>query len=460
MADNDESPKRRTLKSLRTGAWDRGFQLAKTYVGTGSRLLGQRVMTSFMPKDARESEMFQSFLAELTKFTAQLGELKGSFQKVGQTLSMFGDQFLPPEAIKILAALQSDSPRLDWGPIEKTIQDELSADILAELEIEHEAVGAASLGQVHRARIKKTGEILALKIQYPGVAKATDSDLKILRKILSLMNWIPRGPQLDDLFREVREMLIQELDYKQEFAFFERLGYHLQDDPRYVVPKVYARYSTTRVLAMSFEDGLAGDSKEVMDWSQEDRNTVGGLWLELYLREIFRLGFVQTDPHFGNYKIRKLENGEIRLVLLDFGATRNLDQPFWNGYRHMLLGTLNQNFQQTIEGAETIGFLKPEDSAELQQIFYDLCELVAEAFVQDGVYDFGASDLPKRATKLATEMVFKFKVRPPPRELVFLDRKAGGTFLFLSRLNCKFAPRPYTQREIETYLKSKSEGIL
>jgi predicted unusual protein kinase regulating ubiquinone biosynthesis (AarF/ABC1/UbiB family) len=450
MADSD---KKRTLKSLKTGTWERGFKLAKSYVGTGSRLLGQKVATSFLGKEAADHEMFQSFLKELTKFTVQIGELKGSFQKVGQMLAMFGDQFLPPEALKILSALQSDSPSLSWEPIEKTLREELPAEKYDELEIEHEAIGAASLGQVHRARVKKTGEILALKIQYPGIARATDSDLKILKRILGLMNWIPRGPQMDDLFTEVQTMLVQELDYRQELFFFQRLGKLIDQDVRYQVPKVYPEYSSGRVLAMSYEEGLAADSAEVLSWSQADRNKIGELWLELYLKEIFRFGFVQTDPHFGNYKIRKNASGEIQLVLLDFGATRGLVNPFWNGYREMLVGTYQHDQARVVAGALDMKFLREEDSPELQDIFYRLCCLVAEPFLINTDYKFHESDLPKRSARLATEMVIKFKVRPPPRELVFLDRKMAGTFLFLSRLKCEFNPRPFVQREVAIYLE-------
>src|SRR5690606_19398227 len=108
----------------------------------------------------------------------ELGELKGSLMKAGQMLSMYGEHFLPPEANALLKSLQQDSRPLLWEAIEPHLKKYLPEEKLAELEIEKDALACASLGQVHRARIKATGEMICLKIQYPQVDKAIDSDLK------------------------------------------------------------------------------------------------------------------------------------------------------------------------------------------------------------------------------------------------------------------------------------------
>jgi predicted unusual protein kinase regulating ubiquinone biosynthesis (AarF/ABC1/UbiB family) len=437
---------KRPLKSIKSGLFSRGFSLARTSMTIGAKAAGHAVGGLFAGEENRAERAKDLLISQLSTLTRELGQLKGSLMKAGQMLSMYGEHFLPPEANAVLKSLQSQSPSLGWEAIEKVLKRQLGPEKLAELEIDREPMASASLGQVHRAKILADGRVVAIKIQYPGVDKAIDSDISALRRMLSVLKFIPGGPQYDELFSEVRTMLHREVDYAQELEatlfFRARLG----DDPRYIIPEPFPRYSTARVLTTSLEEGVPVDSPEVLGLSESRRNALATAALELYFRELFELKLVQTDPHFGNYKVRLGEPD--RLVLLDFGAARKVPEKFLKGYRRMVRGSIDRDPEEVARGGREVGFLREGDAPEQVADFYALCALICEPFADshEEDYDWGASDLPRRVAGLGGRLALGFKFRAPPREVVFLDRKMGGMFIFLHVLKAKIRARPILER--------------
>ena len=421
-------------------------------VGAGARLAGNLAQRAFADSE-KKTQLNLKYLTDQAAILAQeLGQLKGSVMKVGQMLSMYGEHFLPPEANRLLKSLQNESPPVVWDEMRKVLVSELGEDKLQKLEIKREAFASASLGQVHLATEKATGLKLALKIQYPGVDQAIDSDLKTLKRLLSLSRLVPADYNLDEIFAEVEMILSQEVDYTKEKEWTQVFRERLKDDKRYIIPQVFDDYSSSKVLATSFEEGINLDHPRVLALSQERRNRLGENFLELYLREIFQWGEVQTDPHFGNYRVRLNESGEDQLILLDFGAVRRFDQAFLEKYYKMSGGAHRKNQELLESGVNALGFLRPGDSEEHRRLFYDICVAITEPFQKDklkeGVYDWGKSDLPQRLLARTGEVLRAFKLRPPPREIIFLDRKLGGVFVALSRLGAKTNSIPI----LESYL--------
>ncbi|MEQ1723452.1 MAG: AarF/ABC1/UbiB kinase family protein, partial [Pseudobdellovibrio sp.] len=373
--------------------------------------------------------------SQAINLTKEFGELKGSVMKAGQMLSMYGEHFLPAEANKILKTLQSDSPAIAWPVMQKHLNEYLDEELIAELEINPDSIGSASMGQVHSAVIRATGEKIALKIQYPDVDLAIDSDVAALKKILSLSKILPKGLDLSQVFEEIKTMLRQELDYTLEAQQTIAYGKLVENDERFVVPKVYSRYSNSKVLATEYVDGLKADHVLVQNISQERRNRLSENFIELYFKEIFEWNLVQTDPHLGNYKIQLDPNGRSndRLVLLDFGATKKFNEVFITHYRKMIKGSIQKDEPLFFEGARGLGFVISSDSAEYIETFKNFCYETVEPFAPEGSYQWKANDLPNRVIKKAIQ--FKnFDLRSPPRDILFLDRKTGGVFIFLSVL--------------------------
>ncbi len=421
--------KKETLNKLRSSLLSRGLSMAKAGIRAGGLAFGKGDITG-----------------QVSLLVEELGKLKGTAMKVGQSLSMYGEHLLPKEVNDLLKNLQQASPALSWPAIREVLVHELGEALLNELDIEETSVAAASIGQVHRGKIKASGQTVAIKIQYPGVDMAIETDLKLLKFILNLSEIVPRGPRFDQVFAEIKDMFLQEINYEFEHLSSERFGKFLDGDNRYLIPKVFTTYSTCKVLTQSFANGFRADSPEVQSLSQTRRNRIGLLFLELYLRELLKFNVVQTDPHLGNYMIQIDPDGENdRLVLLDFGAVREVPADFLASYRVMIHGSIEGNARMAEKGGLMLGLLQPGDSAELTQDFLDLCFLLTEPF--HGEYDWGQSDLPQRVAKRVAKIATTYRLRAPPREFVFLDRKLGGVFIFLSVLKCKVDAGPMV-REI------------
>lgn len=435
------------IKNLKTGALSRSLSLAGLGLRAGAKMAGHAMGNLMASETAKGLRKKSLLLEQAALFASELGELKGSLMKAGQMLSVYGEHFLPPEANVLLKSLQSDSPPVEWAEMEKVLKRQLGPK-LSDLEIREESLAAASLGQVHQAKVKKTGEEIVLKIQYPGVDKAIDGDIKALRKFLSLTEFLPKIPATDELFAEVKSMLRQELDYEKELEHLQFYREALKGDSRYVLPRPLPEFSAKRVLAMDFEPGTKVDSAEMKALSQERRNALGTAALDLYFRELFQWRKVQTDPHFGNFRLRLHGRGKDQWVLYDFGAVRALSAEFLATYRIMLRGLLDQDRAHFEKGAQGLGVLQAGDPQELKDLFFDLCAAIMEPFGAQQPYDWSQSDLPSRVSRTTWDIMKRFPLRAPPREVVFLDRKMAGMFTLLSVLNAKIDARAILEKHL------------
>lgn len=418
--------------------------MAKIGLNAGIKYAGTKV---------GQSTLDEFFISQAGSITKEIGQLKGSIMKAGQMLSMYGEYFLPPKANELLKTLQSESPPVEWSVMKQYLKTSMSQDLIDELEIDPESIGSASMGQVHKAKIIKTGEVIALKIQYPDVEKAIDSDIAALKTLLKFAKILPAGLDLDPVFVEIKQMLHQELDYVQEAELTKSYGQHVGGDNRFKVPAVFDRYSNKKVLATEFLEGFRADHPLVQSLSQKRRDRLSEHFLDLYLKEIFEWNLVQTDPHLGNYKIQIDPLGNDKIVLLDFGACRRFSPEFINKYHRMIKGSVTFNEAQFLKASADLGFIVDSDKEEYIKVFTDFCYETVEPFwthedprntagkiKPDGLYNWKDTDLPGRVAKKV--MQFKnFELRSPPREILFLDRKTGGVFIFLSVLKANINAR-------------------
>lgn len=462
---------KKPLSKIKSGTIARGWALAKLSAGAGARAAGHAVGSLFASEDSKPERLKSLLMAQISALTEELGQLKGSLMKVGQMLSMYGERFFPAEVNAVLKSLQSQSPPLVWESVEPVLKRQLG-ERLGQLEIDRTPLASASMGQVHRGTIRSTGERVAIKVQYPGIDQAIDQDLKALRSILSIAKILPKGHQYDEIFKEVRQMLHQEVDYEKEREATARFRERLSGDPRVIIPRTFDAFCTSRVLVTELIEGIPVDSPEVLALSQERRNHLAQTALEIYLREMFLWSEVQTDPHFGNYRVVLGQGGAPdRLALFDFGAVRKLPRSFIDPYREIGQGAFLRDRKRIERGALQLGFLREEDSQATRDLLIDLCLLISEPFHDhpdsegrklgwmdaEGVYDWKRSDLLQRAAKLGTQFALSVKLRTPPREIVFLDRKLSGTFIFLSTLGAKIRGRELLEPILRDYSISPKE---
>ena len=455
------STRDKKLTHLKTKPFERNLAIAKMGLGTGARLAAHTVGNFFRSGDTKE-QASRTFYAEQAAYLAsELGQLKGSVMKAGQMLSVYGQYFLPEEAVEVLSTLQDSTQPVDWSVIEPELIRQLGSSKLAQLDIDPEPLAAASLGQAHQAVIRSTGQAVVIKIQYPGVAQSIDSDLKTLSRLLSTTRLIPKQFDMEPVFSEVRDMLVKECDYFQERQYTETFAQRLLHDDRYRVPTIHGEFCAERVLTTGFESGYSVKSPEVAALSQDRRNAIGYCFVELFLKEFFEWRMVQTDPHFGNYRIRINADGTDQLVLLDFGATRQYRPEFLRDYSKIVRGGLLNEVDEIIDGALSIRLMDRGTPRHVLEDFATLAKMIVEPFrhtsdthipknclTAQGLYDFNRSDLATRVAQKAASNTLTVHFRIPPREIVFLHRRIGGVFATLSALKAELNLGPLLERAL------------
>jgi predicted unusual protein kinase regulating ubiquinone biosynthesis (AarF/ABC1/UbiB family) len=437
-------------KKTKTGLLSRSLSLAKITASASGRL-AKHTVTGWFSDPLEHLERGKKILESQAKqLVGEANQLRGTLVKAGQILSMYGDSFFPKEVVAHLKKLQSEVEPLPFETIESLLRKRLGLEKYHELEIDSVPLGAASLGQVHRAVIKKTGQVVALKVRYPGIEKAIDTDLKLLRFFLSAGKFFPADipkERWDGIFDEAKHMLYQEVDYKSELILLKLYRNHLIKDPRYHVPEAIERYCTPSVLCTSFETGERIDSPAVKALSQERRDRLAGSFVDLFLMEFYEWNLVQTDPHFGNYLIRIKPDGNDQWVLFDFGALRAFSDEFKTSYITLVRGVLNHEDEKILEAGEMMGLVSKEDSTEARQGFVDLAYLSAEPVLQTDSYDWANSQLPKRTAALSIKVIPHLKFRIPPKEMLSLNRKLGGIYVHLAELKSSLAIRKHLMEE-------------
>jgi predicted unusual protein kinase regulating ubiquinone biosynthesis (AarF/ABC1/UbiB family) len=209
---------------------------------------------------------------------------------------------------------------MPWEKVEKVLEEEYDGEPLSELfaEFEQEAFAAASIGQVHRAELLD-GRTVAVKIQYPGIAEALDADLRNAGTIVRLGRALAPGLDAKAIAKELRERVMEELDYEYEAQNQRTFSRAYRDHPFIYVPEVITRLSRRRVLVTELVEGL--DFEQIKQLPDEERSRFGEIIFRGSFGSIYHLQHFNADPHPGNYIL--LADG--RVAFLDFGMTKKLD---------------------------------------------------------------------------------------------------------------------------------------
>lgn len=451
MAQNTSKPSnnKQSIDNLKTSGFERRLSIAKTSLNIGRRWAGNSMSGIFLDKDTRSKRNQEFMEAQANYVVEELGKLKGSVVKIGQMLALYGEHVLPPEITRALQALNDDTATLSWPKIEQTLRRTLR-EKLDELEVDPVPIGTASLAQVHRATVIATGEEVVLKIQYPGVAEAIDSDLALFKRLLKVSNMVPQTRALDTWFEEIRDLLHHEVDYDAEANTTERFYERLIDDPRYIVPKVNRQYSSKRLLCMTYEPGVSVTSEALQLLPHERQNAIGQAAIEIMMREIFVWGEMQTDPNFGNYLVRISENeNEIdKLVLLDFGAIRQFDDGLLTIAHNLLRAGYHHDHQammKSMTGYEFFDTMSDKVRSDIASLFLLATEpfshpdsnpdIPADCLDSQNRYIWANSKLHSRISASATKAVQSFEFNLPPKEFMFISRKFIGAYTFLTVVN-------------------------
>lgn len=363
----------------------------------------------------------------------QLSQLRGAAMKVGQLLSMDAGDLLPAELTAILSRLRANAHAMPPRQLAEVLTQELGANWQDSFsQFSFTPLAAASIGQVHQAHADD-GRSLAIKVQYPGISASIDSDVDNVVTLLNISGLIPKSVDYRHLLTEAKRQLRAEADYLLEAQQLSRFGALLAGDNDFALPQVLPELSSRHLLTMTYMDG--SPIERLAEQPLEIRNHAVSLLFSLLFKELFEFRLVQTDPNFANY-LYQLDNQ--KLVLLDFGATREYSASFSEGYRQLFSAALQYDDAGMEAALVQIGFFSEEVASSQRQAVIKLVHLACEPVRCDQEYDFGNSDLATRlregGTRLSMEQGYWHS---PPADALFLHRKIGGLYLLAARLKAK-----------------------
>ena len=371
--------------------------------------------------------------ANITRVTERLSHLRGAAMKLGQMISMDAGDVLPPELTQILAGLRDQANFMPAKQLDGVLKAEWGPDWRKQFRrFEPRPIAAASIGQVHRA-VTRDGRTLAIKVQYPGVAQSIDSDVDNVASLLKVTGLLPDHLDLTPLLEAAKEQLAEEADYQREGAMLRRYGAMLADRDEFIVPSLDESLTTGQILAMSYEPG--GPIESLESEPQELRNRVFAQMMELVARELFELRVMQTDPNFANYRYHK-ESGKI--VLLDFGATRDVSDAIAGSYRKLLEAGLNRDAEGVLDATLEAEFIAPHAAKMHRQRIDTMIDVIISEMAKDAPFDFGnRSFVPVLRDEGMAIAEDRETWYVPPAETLFIQRKISGTAMLGARLKAQ-----------------------
>jgi predicted unusual protein kinase regulating ubiquinone biosynthesis (AarF/ABC1/UbiB family) len=251
--------------------------------------------------------------------------------------------------------------------------------------------------------------------------------------LMRMSGLLPKGFDLQPYLEEARKQLHQETDYAREGAQLVRFGQLLADDPRFLVPQMHSDWSTGEILAMTHVAGVPIEA--AAQEPQEVRDRIASQLIDLTLKELFTFGLMQTDPNFANYLYDR-DTG--RIVLLDFGATRDIDPVIAGQYRQMVQAGLADDGGALMAVAQQIGFVGTDTSAGHKAQILDMIRMVFGALTSGSVVDFSDKELSRQMQARGMALAESGFLPPPlPIDVLLLQRKFGGVFLLAARLRAR-----------------------
>ncbi len=432
-------------KKTTTSRTGRFLKLAGMTASVAGRYASDRVQSVFTSEETSEARKQVSYGKMADDIVDTLGELKGAVMKIGQIASQTQD-LLPKEISDALQKLQKEAPPVEYEVIARQIERELgSGPEKLFREFDTEPYAAASIGQVHRA-VTKSGQAVVVKIQYPGVDKSCDSDLKQLKLTLKLGGLLKMPKEsVDALFEEIKERLHEELDYEQEARYLRMFREFHAEHEGILVPKVMSRLSSRRILTLEYIEGdhiaeIANDP----EYTPAVVNALGHRLFKVLADQLFIFQRIHGDPHPGNFAFRP--DGTV--IIYDFGCVKILKPDIVRAYRDAIKASIAEDYDAVDDAMLRLGARVARKSSPGADYYAVWRNIFFEPFFGDRKFDFKTADLHVRVAK-ETPLFFKhlshFK---PPVESLYIDRMISGHYWIMKSLGVQANFRP----DLDAYL--------
>lgn len=407
-----------TSENTLAGRVRRYARVGGTVAGQAARIAGARLLGGGLDRSAHASEL-----------KAALGGLKGPLMKVAQMMATIPDA-LPAEYAAELAQLQANAPPMGRPFVRRRMAAELGPDWQRHFaEFPFEAAAAASLGQVHRARLADGREV-ACKLQYPDIEAAVEADLAQLGLVLSIYKRFDAAIDTSKIYEELQARLREELDYGLEARHMRLYGHMLAAEPGVHVPVPVAELSTRRLLTMSWLEGRP--LLEFRGADQATRNRLALAMFRAWYVPFYEFGVIHGDPHLGNYTVRP----DLSINLMDFGCVRVFPPRFVKGVIDLYFALARRDRELAVAAYESWGFAGLTN--ELVDVLNEWAAFLYGPLMENRTRPIGetnSGDAGRRVVERVHQRLREVGGVQVPREFVFMDRAAiglGSVFLHLA----------------------------
>ncbi len=431
------------LRPVPVGAFRRLRVLGTMQAEVGAAYLFLWLRGWFKNADEQKRLVAETHWRTALRVLDSMSFMRGAAMKAGQMLANFPD-IVPQAFVETLERLHFDAPPMHWSLLKEMVHNELGDDPENRFaSLDKRAFAAASIGQVHRGTLK-TGEEVAVKIQYPGIARTIRQDIRNLFFFMLPARLGRDWENIKDQFEDLRIRLERETDYEQEAAMSERVRRLFREDEGIVVPRVFPELSTARVLTMDYLEGMTLDQFVATNPSQEQRNEFARLILRAWYRMLYAGRLFYADIHPGNSLF--LKDG--RLGLIDFGFMLELDEEMWDRFREIDRPQTTGRREERMHAMKkwnSIGEGPAEE--ERLRLTEQLCDWFWRCRYCGGKFDFGDEADFRLGVDLMVQMGRKRHTRGERYQLV-IAKQTFGIRSILYRLKAKIDVKPLAEADI------------
>ena len=435
----------KTIDYIPTSKIQRATKLVQTGAKVGVNYLkyyGEKMVNSDLNKDKLNENNAEDIYDGLKS-------LKGSALKVAQMLSM-DKSFLPQAYVEKFSLSQFSVPPLSAPLVLKTFKNNFGKSPYEIFdEFNANSVNAASIGQVHKA--EKNGKILAVKIQYPGVANSISSDLALVKPIAIRMFNL-QGKDSDKYFKEVEDKLIEETNYLLELKQSQEVVKACEKIENLVFPQYYPEFSSERIITMDWMTGIHLSEFTAINNNLDVANKIGQALWDFYMYQIHILKKVHADPHPGNF----LVNEANELIALDFGCMKQIPNDFYIPYFELINKEVIDNSKLFKEKLFELEILRTDDSKEeveyFTSMFYDLMYLFTLPF-QEEYFDFSNPEFFGNIAKLGERFAKDTNIRKMngnrgSKHFIYMNRTFFGLYNLMYDLKATIVVNQYQKYKV------------
>jgi len=426
-------------KRVPTGRFSRFWAMGTLQAKIAAAYLTWWLRSGYTAGDKRQRTLNETHLKAALKVLGGMSYLRGAFMKVGQIIATHPNA-APEQFADVLGHLHFEAPPMHFSLLREFVRNELGADPEDLFDqFETRAFAAASLGQVHRARLKGTDQRVAIKIQYPNIGRTIRDDFRNLIALLTPMRLSGDWGNLKAQFEELHHMLEMETDYEQEAENLRIARSAFTEDDGIVVPKVFPDYSTKRILTMEFIQGLHLDKFLSTDPPQELRDQFGQKLCVAIIRLQQSRNLVYADPQPGNYLF--MPDG--RLGAIDFGCCHHEtdeDVGYLTEMERIYFetpearGSLDAQRDALARGSDLTAKQAAQD--ERIKLIMQWSDWAWEPVIHEGPFDFGDPDYFRRGAELYGEFIRRRFMRSRPTN-TWLIKTCYGMRAMLTRLKAR-----------------------